>query len=408
MSRLLRLSNHWIIGIAIAVFACTAVAVAAGSTSWGGVLGRSTRGRAARLAAPEGSNPRGQTTVPLPERPSDEEILRIGLFAEPLVPVKATEADENRELARALTAYQLAARSVQHRDHVEALTAFLRARPTSAWRPALLLNLGTIYRQTGHFSRALATWQEAWDASRSLSTPHGQAIGDAAAAALSQFQAYLGRKETLAPLLAEIAPRPLRGTAAELVVESRHGLADMLERPERSFRCGPLALEQIVLRTGSPTSGKVLEVLDEAPSTPEGLSLRAVRDVSVAAGLNYQMAFRAPGAAVVVPAVVHWKVGHYAALVEVRDGQYQVEDATFGDSVWMSPATLDEEASGYFLVPPGSLPSGHRAVHEDEAERVWGRGDTGANKDKARPDQARLLPSRTTDATDARPGTQRP
>ena len=85
-------------------------------------------------------------------------------------------------------------------------------------------------RQTGHFSRALDAWHEAWTLTRSLDDAQGRALGDAAVAHLSQLFAYLGRKEALAPLLAEIEGRPLRGTAAELVNESSRGLADLFRR----------------------------------------------------------------------------------------------------------------------------------------------------------------------------------
>ncbi|HXX39963.1 MAG TPA: hypothetical protein VEP50_17735 [bacterium] len=42
---------------------------------------------------------------------------------------------------------------------------------------------------------------------------------------------------------------------------------------------------------------------------------------------------------------------------------------------------MDEEASGYFLVPPGKLPAGWRPVDDGEGARTWGRGDTGYSKD---------------------------
>ncbi|MGH7326971.1 MAG: hypothetical protein ACREJX_01345, partial [Polyangiaceae bacterium] len=62
-------------------------------------------------------------------------------------------------------------------------------------------------------------------------------------------------------------------------------------------------------------------------------------------------------------------------------GRYRVEDPTFGENVRMQAATLDQEASGYFLVPSGPLPKGWRSVSVAEGEKVWGRGDTGTNKD---------------------------
>src|SRR5687767_11061293 len=93
--------------------------------------------------------------------------------------------------------------------------------------------------------------------------------------------------------------------------------------------------------------------------------------------MNYQVAFRSLGAEVILPAVVHWKVGHYAALI-ARDGALlRAEDPTFGtQKVWLSDDALDDESSGYFLVRPGPLPPGWRTVSDAEAEQVWGKGTT--------------------------------
>jgi RHS repeat-associated protein len=313
------------------------------------------------------------------ENPGDAEFLRAGVSNEPLVPAGRTRPAENRDLASALRAYD-ADRRAGALDAVEPLVAFLSRYPDTAWRPSLLVSLGTAYRRGGHFSKALEAWQSAWDAARDLDGA-GRAIGDSALAKLSQFEAYLGRKELLGPLLDSVRDRPLHGAAAELVIESRRGLADMLDRPGSSFRCGPLALERILLSQNASPPKASFSPLEAARSTPNGLSLSSVAALSEKAGMHYQMAFRTPGAEVIVPAVVHWKVGHYAALVGRPDARFQVEDATFGESIRISEQTLDEEASGYFLVPPGPLPAGWRAASTIEGDSVWGRGDTGSNKD---------------------------
>jgi len=129
----------------------------------------------------------------------------------------------------------------------------------------------------------------------------------------------------------------------------------MQERPESSFRCGPLALRQI-LHSTNPQNAADAIILDSA-STTNGCSLAQVAALSRKLGMNYQMAFRgvrpSSGAATsarasspsviqspstsgpaapgdgrtplevsgdfVVPSVVHWKAGHYAAIIR-REG----------------------------------------------------------------------------------------
>ena len=317
--------------------------------------------------------------------PTDAEFLRTGLFVEPLAPVSATAAQENRDLGHALLVYRDAIRTTGANDAVEPILAFLAKHPNSAWKPALQLDLGIVYRQTGHFSKALAIWQTGWNESQGLRDPEGRALANGMIARLSQLEAYLGRKELLQPLLDSIHNRPVGGAAAQLITDSHTGLFHMVNNPGESFRCGPLALKRILNYSGDAPSPMSLRVLDEAHSTPNGLSLSAVQGIAAKAGMNYQMAFRTPGASVVMPAVAHWKVGHYAAIVDRVGTHYLVQDTTFGEDIRVSSATLDEEGSGYFLVPAGPLPEGWRSVSAAEGGKVWGRGDTGTDHDPSPP-----------------------
>ena len=323
--------------------------------------------------------------------PTDEELVRNGLFAEPLAAVATATEDDNRDLAQALLAYRDAVEKSGANDAVEPLLGFLSAHPKSKWTPALELNLGIIYRQTGHFSKALEIWQAGWRDTQTMTDARGRALANAMVARLSQLEAYLGRKELLQPLLDSIHTRPIGGTAAQVLTDSRTGLYEMQHAPETSFLCGPLALKRIANYSSehpsSTDANRValssvsLQVLDQARSTDHGLSLSQVERIARKAGMHYQMAFRTPGAAMVLPAVAHWKVGHYAAVVDRSDGRYLVEDSTFGEDIHVSPVTLDEEASGYFLIPEGRLPAGWRRVSASEGAKIWGRGDTGQAHD---------------------------
>jgi len=311
--------------------------------------------------------------------PTDEQFLHAGLFAEPLVPVGASTPDENRDLARAVLAYREATRKSGAADAVEPLLAFLASHPASVWKPALQLNLGIIYRETGHFSQALSIWQAGWDDSQALKSRSGRDVANDTVAQLSQLEAYLGRKELLAPLLVSIKSRKVGGTAAQLLTDSRTGLYEMIHDPGTSFLCGPFALERILTYRHPDPSPTALGMLRRARSTSHGLSLTMVEGLATQAGMHYQMAYRKPGAPLLVPAVVNWKVGHYAALVQRVRGGYLVADTTFGRNIRIGRSTLDQEASGYFLVPDGPLPAGWRTVSVAEGSKVWGRGNTGVN-----------------------------
>src|SRR5207249_7632338 len=76
---------------------------------------------------------------------------------------------------------------------------------------------------------------------------------------------------------------------------------------------------------------------------------------------------------VLYPSAVYWKLGHFSAIVAEQEDRFLVEDTTFADQIWMTRAALDEEASGYFLVPAGPLPQGWQSVTREEGEKIWGR-----------------------------------
>jgi RHS repeat-associated protein len=327
--------------------------------------------------------------------PSKEDIGRARVFEEPLIPVGGEPtASENTDLAAALVGY------TQRRgpDDFASLTEFRDRHPKSPWCAALLTGLGMEYYNTAHYSRALQAWSEAWTLAKDATDPKGKALGDRTAGELAYMYSRLGRTEELAALLKSVENREFIGPATEKISGAREGLWNMQNRPEISFRCGPLALHRITRLSGA--QGEVDMAIFNSASTSRGFSLSQVAELSKKVGLNYQMAFRGPFTPslsssnvdrmsvgrergdLVVPSVVHWKVGHYAAMVRREGDKYLLEDPTFGNTVWATRAALDAETSGYFLIPSGALPDGWRAVDRKEGDTIWGKGITSNNDDK--------------------------
>ena len=314
------------------------------------------------------------TPAPLSPRfsasPTDTELFRARVFEEPMIPLDGTAiAAENRALVDALLQYL----ALGGRDAVEPLRAFLSAHPTSRWRASLLTNMGLVYRRTGHLLRALSVWEEAWQLAKVSTDTGPKAIADRAVGELFELNASLGRFERLEQLFEEIAGRDLRGSATEKVSNARQALWLMHNRPGESFRCGPLAIDQI-LRIGK-TEHTIPAAVEALKSTKQGTSLLQVKELADTVGLSMRMARREAGAHVYVPSVLHWRAGHFAAIVDQRDDLYLVRDATFGGEMWVRQSTLDEEASGFFLVPNrGELLPGWLLVDGDIAATVFGKG----------------------------------
>lgn len=271
--------------------------------------------------------------------------------------VGPTTAQEDVDLSTALERYGRR----KSRDDFGAYTEFLAGHPGAGWNAGVKVQLGEEYYRTGHFSKALAIWEEVWrerpatGKQRMLPLPFQQAV-----TSLANLYGRLGRMEPLRQLIAALDGIPLSGQYPQRLKEAQEGLWAMDHHPEAAFRCGPLALARIRAWEHQGVGDDLLIL--NSKSTINGICLTDLAQLARDLKMDYQIAFRSPGAKVIMPAVVHWKVGHYAAVVREANGLYLCEDPTFWNNTWASEATLDEEASGYFLVPAGPLPAGWRTV----------------------------------------------
>jgi RHS repeat-associated protein len=324
-----------------------------------------------------------KTGLEFSANPTTQEISRARVFEEPLVPIGGEpSAEENAALASALLGY--AKRSGP--DDFTSLTDFLEKHPHSAWHAALLTCLGLEYYNTAYYSRALAAWEQAWSLGQQATDAKGKFLADRAACELAGMYSRLGRMNDLDALLKSIARRTFLGGASERINLAREALWMMQNRPEVSFRCGPLALLSILrsdqrLYASCPTNA-MIDIFNSV-STQKGFSMPQVAELSKRIGLNYQMAFRDAGAETgapfIIPSVVHWKAGHYAAVVRCEGDRYLLQDPTFGNEVWATREALEAEASGYALIPPGDIRRGWRSVEAGEGGSIWGKGLTSGN-----------------------------
>jgi RHS repeat-associated protein len=180
-------------------------------------------------------------------------------------------------------------------------------------------------------------------------------------------------------LLASVGNRRFTGPATAAVAGAREGLWTMRNNPGIAYLCGPKALYSL-LQWRKPEA-KGLAVLDAYRSGKHGVSLAELESLAKRAGMPYRPAYRAAGA-IPVPSLVHWKVNHYAAIVEQQGDRFHVKDPTFGEDLWLTEATIDAQASGYFMVPEEEKKT-LQPVALAQAEAVHGQGYT-ASSDKDR------------------------
>lgn len=309
----------------------------------------------------------------LPQNPSAADFAKCAEFTVPLTPVGEPTTQENADLAVAVWAALADLKKV----NLAPFDQFLATHPTSAWRPAVLVNQSIAYFGSGYFSKAVASSKEAWELSKHLEDPDGHAMADRALAEYLKLSSRLGRLEDLERTFAEIKDRKISPDVGTWVTSAYESMHAMKTNPGFCFRCGPMALRQILELRKLPPS-EWMTFIDDTRSPLQGFSLAEVQAMSDKLGMKLQMAYREPGAEVLIPAVVHWKVGHYAALTEkTSTGDLLTQDYTFDRQTLLSPEAFDHEASGYFLVPEGKLPAGWKSVTPEDGGKIFGKGNVG-------------------------------
>jgi RHS repeat-associated protein len=293
------------------------------------------------------------------------------IFPEPLQPAGTPDLADTHALSAAITAYQ----EQPDRQDLSALDTFVRKNPRSAWTPSLLVGLGRAWYDQGRYSRALEAYEQAFRLTKNRD--NGAAVHAISGALYAKMLARVGRRDELAAFFEkEEAAKAALPDAKELLSQAKGGLWTMKHCPGISFRCGSMALYNVgAAAAASRFQPKILLGTD---SPQNGFSLQELVGLGAQANFPVKAVKRIKsGAAFIVPAVVHWKIGHYAAITERSDERFMVEDPTFGDNrrTLMSTSALEEESSGYFLVSADAvLPDGWVEAGASERGTIRGRG----------------------------------
>jgi len=280
----------------------------------------------------------------------------------------APSGDQSKSLLAALRQF-----NTNIKSGLTASEAFLRQYPNSPWAPSLRVNLAEYYRESGRYSLALEHWEKAWLATKQSSDVACQKLAVRAFAGWTHLLASIGEKEKLKALFAELNSLQLPlGSYSTVIEETQEGLVTMRARPEVSFRCGSYALGNIAmaLHLSSSTSSNLFAT--DSPAT--GFTMDQLLHLAETNGISLEAVQRPRGAKIIVPSVVHWKLDHYAAIVDEQNGRYKVIDPTFRAHVWMDAETIDSECSGAFLVLKTNAPVQWTKLTLAERSSIRGKG----------------------------------
>ncbi len=299
--------------------------------------------------------------------PTVRSIAERRVFAEPLATVgDAPTRDENAALNRALDQYL----AKSDPEDVAPLLAFLKDHPNSSWRASLLANLGWVYRQQGFLGRAQDAWKESWALSKGATVESERAVADISLANLADLLGRLGKREMLSALLREAKDRPVSGSAGSLLLSAGQHLEAMTQDPGRTLRCGPAALGALAEALGK--SGHWLRI-EGMMAGPRGTNLAQLQAWGKELGLNLQGVKL--GSEMPVPSLVHWKTGHFAAVVKKDGEKFLVRNFIPGEDRWVSRKVISDEVGGVALIA-ANLRQQSEGTSVEQLATTWGAGYT--------------------------------
>ncbi len=306
---------------------------------------------------------------------------RYGVFEEPLVAFETPTQQQYQALTTAISSYSASGDPAD----ITSLNNYLKNSPASPWKASLLVNMGLARERAGYFSEAISLLEQARTASATADTKSEQAVAVTALGELLRLRTGFGQQQELKGLLSEVTDSPATAPISENISSARSGLWQMQNTPKEALRCGIVALSEII--ADHSHDANALHALDSIKAEDNGSTLLQLNKIADQVKLPAKAVLRTSEQPIPVPSVVHWRVGHYAAILGEEHGKYRVKDPVLGQELWMTRAALESESSGYYL----ALQDEHkilpwRTLTAIEAAQVVGGGYTGNQDPRATSD----------------------
>jgi YD repeat-containing protein len=305
-----------------------------------------------------------------PDAPAAVKAVGIGLPNQ-IIRSSPTTTAEDEDLAKALSSFKSAA-TAGRKDDFSALTGYLERHPMSGWSTSLQVNIGDMQMDRGFFTRALASWEAAWRLGSASTDRDTKLLVDHALAMAAKTRATFGQYDQAATMLSAARDRKIAGSATEQIQIVSDTLGQIKTNPKHVSVCGPQAL-QLLLRIRNPKE----EVFDlhGYEAGLDGTTLAELSKLATKHNMPHRLVKWLPGQPIPTSGVVHWKAGHFAALLGHDGNDLIIADSAYPQGLRMSPVAFAEEASGYMLVPNGEKERNSLAsIPTNMAEIVRGKG----------------------------------
>jgi RHS repeat-associated protein len=141
-----------------------------------------------------------------------------------------------------------------------------------------------------------------------------------------------------------------------------------------SNNCGAVALHQLAVALKGTNADTA--IIDGAPVPANGFSMTELLALSSSAGLDLVAVQLLADGPIPVPSLVHWKRGHYSAIVDQRKGVYEVLDSDH-HTRWLSGKMIIAESSGDFMVQPDKTTTSYRGLAQPQTDLIFGGAGMG-------------------------------
>ncbi len=278
------------------------------------------------------------------------------------MPLGVSSPSERTNIERALEAYK-------RQGSAQPLETYLEAHPASVWRVPVLWGLSTVYRRMGAHSKELKALRQAWAILHAASGPvsplEDRVVGD-----LAEVLVRYGKQEDLRTLLDSLSGRFIVGSSSTKLIWARSALDGMAAHEDRNRICGPLALLSLAGADWHRPEAK--SWLSRIPTSTGGTTLFQNANYARELGLDLIPVRRVENTPITAPMMLHQKENHFVAIL-VQDGdRYKIYDPAQGITRWVSSSVLEEESTGYGLLPKQSATQNWRILDQTEASHVWG------------------------------------
>lgn len=299
------------------------------------------------------------------------QVSHSRLFQDPILWIgqQSPPESESQNLLVAIADFKSEGRD----EGLLALDKFASENPDSGWTPSILIHLAEYECSHGQYSEALKNWKLAWTKINGRNDSASQKLVLRNIAGWTRLLASLGRKQQLEEIFTWLKQSNLPlGVYATSIDETKEALGTMERQPGLSYRCGTFALAHLAMAQNEKQT--IIKALFDEQSPDGGFTMEEILKIARTNGIDVEAVRKPMNAALIVPCIVHWKINHYAAIVDSKNGKYLVEDPTFEGHVWMDEKTIEDESSGDYILPKKNVPSSWKIIGLSSSRNIFGKG----------------------------------